>query len=413
MGQGAQTSTAPPWNWRSRHAQFTVGSVVICLLIAAVYYRVLVKLVTDWWQIPDFSHGFLVPLFAAYLVWEKRETLRATKIAPSWGGIVVMVLGLVVLLLASTDLISFSREFRWSFCWPEWFSALATPVLEGAALRLAGPVAGHSASGHYLQPDHLSAADPGFKAGQRPSSFIRRAGSAGGQRHRASLDEAGSGGGLQRHPFPDEPVHAVGFLRILPGEVRLAANSARLASIPIAIAANAVRILGTGLCVQYWDPDKAMGFFHEFSGWVIFLVSLAFLYLVHRAMSLFPGKGGRHEESSFWTAVLLLAGTALLLHTRSSTDRNPFSEPLAQLPGNIEGWVGSDQQIDQETLDILGAGYFLFAHLFPAYAQTAPIGLFIGYFPTQRTGQTIHSPKHCLPGPDGFSSRQTTSIWSM
>lgn len=64
-----------------------------------------------------------------------------------------------------------------------------------------------------------------------------------------------------------------------------------LASIPIAIAANAVRIVGTGLCVQYWDPDKAMGFFHEFSGWVIFLVSLACLYLLHKAMSLIPVKG--------------------------------------------------------------------------------------------------------------------------
>ena len=63
-----------------------------------------------------------------------------------------------------------------------------------------------------------------------------------------------------------------------------------LASIPIAIAANAVRILGTGLCVQYWDPDKAMGFFHEFSGWVMFLVSLGCLYIVHRVMCLFPPK---------------------------------------------------------------------------------------------------------------------------
>jgi exosortase len=59
-----------------------------------------------------------------------------------------------------------------------------------------------------------------------------------------------------------------------------------LASVPIAVAANCLRIVGTGLCVQYWDPDKALGFFHEFSGWVIFLVSLLCLYLVHRAMSL-------------------------------------------------------------------------------------------------------------------------------
>jgi exosortase len=59
-----------------------------------------------------------------------------------------------------------------------------------------------------------------------------------------------------------------------------------LCSIPIAIAANAVRIFGTGLCVQYWDPDKAEGFFHEFSGWVMFLVSLGCLFIVHRTMRL-------------------------------------------------------------------------------------------------------------------------------
>jgi exosortase len=63
-----------------------------------------------------------------------------------------------------------------------------------------------------------------------------------------------------------------------------------LSSIPIAIGANAVRILGTGLCVQYWDPDKAMGFFHEFSGWVVFVVSLSCLFAVHKAMSLFKPK---------------------------------------------------------------------------------------------------------------------------
>jgi exosortase/archaeosortase family protein len=66
-----------------------------------------------------------------------------------------------------------------------------------------------------------------------------------------------------------------------------------VASIPIAIAANAVRIFGTGLCVQYWDPEKAMGFFHEFSGWVIFLVSLACLFIAHRTMRLFPARGRR------------------------------------------------------------------------------------------------------------------------
>jgi exosortase/archaeosortase family protein len=51
------------------------------------------------------------------------------------------------------------------------------------------------------------------------------------------------------------------------------------------------RIVVTGLCVQYWDPEKAMGFFHEFQGWLMFLVSIGCLYLVHVAMRLATRKG--------------------------------------------------------------------------------------------------------------------------
>jgi exosortase len=58
------------------------------------------------------------------------------------------------------------------------------------------------------------------------------------------------------------------------------------ASIPIAVVANASRVVGTGLCVQYWDPDKALGFFHEFSGWAIFMVALVMLYAVHCGLRL-------------------------------------------------------------------------------------------------------------------------------
>jgi exosortase len=54
-----------------------------------------------------------------------------------------------------------------------------------------------------------------------------------------------------------------------------------LASVPIAVAANSVRIIGTGLLVQYWDPDKAEGYFHASWGWIIFVVSLLLLYAFH------------------------------------------------------------------------------------------------------------------------------------
>src|SRR5438034_7526235 len=63
-----------------------------------------------------------------------------------------------------------------------------------------------------------------------------------------------------------------------------------LASLPIAIAANSLRIVGTGLLVQYWDPQKAEGFFHAFYGWLIFVVSLAMLFALHRLL-LFKTRG--------------------------------------------------------------------------------------------------------------------------
>ena len=51
---------------------------------------------------------------------------------------------------------------------------------------------------------------------------------------------------------------------------------------PIAVAANSFRVFGTGMLVQFWDPDKAEGFFHTFQGLVIFAVALGLLFAVHR-----------------------------------------------------------------------------------------------------------------------------------
>jgi len=99
----------------------------------------------------------------------------------------------------------------------------------------------------------------------------------------------------------------------------------------------------------------------------------------------------------FWVVVLLLVGTVLLLHARTHADQNPPSEPLSQVPRGIGGWTGNDEPIDQSTLEVLGAGDFL-SRIYTQEQRSLPIGLFIGYFPSQRTGVTIHSPKNCLPG---------------
>ncbi|HTD95587.1 MAG TPA: EpsI family protein [Edaphobacter sp.] len=114
------------------------------------------------------------------------------------------------------------------------------------------------------------------------------------------------------------------------------------------------------------------------------------------------------KSPKFWTVFLLLAATALVLYSRGDVDRVPPSDPLSYMPKTIDGLTAEDLPLDSETLAVLGKGDFLnriYVTPVPAIqqasTQSAPrsaIGVFIGYFATQRTGQTIHSPQHCLPG---------------
>lgn len=99
----------------------------------------------------------------------------------------------------------------------------------------------------------------------------------------------------------------------------------------------------------------------------------------------------------YLSVVVLMFGGALLLRTHGSTEIIPKGAPLSQVPYLLEGWFGRDVAIDQSTLDVLGPGEFL-SRDYERPGEDAPINLFIAYFPTQQTGDTIHSPKHCLPG---------------
>jgi EpsI family protein len=100
----------------------------------------------------------------------------------------------------------------------------------------------------------------------------------------------------------------------------------------------------------------------------------------------------------FAVVAILLAATALFLHARSRNEVLPARQPLADFPQQLGEWRGTDVPIQQEVLDVLGAGDFLL-RLYQDSSRRQPyVDLFLAYFPSQRAGDTIHSPKHCLPG---------------
>jgi EpsI family protein len=100
----------------------------------------------------------------------------------------------------------------------------------------------------------------------------------------------------------------------------------------------------------------------------------------------------------FVVAAALLAATGLLLQVRSHNEIVPQRESLSSLPLQFGRWSGRDISIDEQTLDILGPGEFLLRDYEDRSELEPPLGLFIAYFPSQKAGDTIHSPNHCLPG---------------
>jgi EpsI family protein len=101
----------------------------------------------------------------------------------------------------------------------------------------------------------------------------------------------------------------------------------------------------------------------------------------------------------FVVAAVLIAGAAILLQARDRSEVFPPRLSLNRFPQQLGGWTGTDIPIDKDVLNILGPGDFLL-RIYQDQNQTKTpyIDVFIAYFRSQRAGDTIHSPQHCLPG---------------
>lgn len=116
-----------------------------------------------------------------------------------------------------------------------------------------------------------------------------------------------------------------------------------------------------------------------------------------------------HGNVRFGLAVLALLAAAVFLHARGRNEIFPPRQPLLAFPHALQNWTGTDISIPQDQLQVLGPGDFLLRDYQSLTRPEPPIGLFIAYFPTQRAGDTIHSPKNCLPGA-GWAPVETSRI---
>ncbi len=393
-------------------------TTALLLLTAWLYATILARLFLQWIHDPNFSHGIFVPAFALFVLWQDRRKLQRIPQASSWTGIPLVYLSMLMLVLGELGAELFSSRtsllvlicglillFKgWAFfravlfSWAILFLAIPPPTLILQRVTFPLQLLASKVATTMLQLVGV----PVFRLGnviKLPAKELYVAEACSGIRSLLTLVTL-----------------AIIYGYLMETRMRVRVALVCLA-VPIAVVANSCRVFTTGLLVQYWDPDKAMGFYHTFEGWLIFVVALIMLFAAHRLILLIwksdsDAPRGRADVAGqragelgtkagtlrFSLVALPILATAIGLQARPHSEVFPARAPLSSLPSQIDGWTGTDDVLDQQTLEILGHPEYVLREYKDGSQPQSAIALFIAYYPTQKTGDTIHSPDHCLPG---------------
>jgi exosortase len=281
--------------------------IAIAVAVLFVYFGVLRKLGNDWWTDENYSHGLLIPLIIGYILWSERERLGRVAQRPSllWGGLMVVfaLLSLwvgtagaelyvqrmsLVLMLAGIAIYFWGWRMLRLLLVPLGLLILAIPIPAIVFNKIAFPLqlfasrcavwAMRLFDIPVLRQGNVIELMP---KGARETKKLEVVEACSGIRSLMTLltlavvfayftrprsnDGDGTGGGFLTR------VKSYGFWR----SIILVASA-----VPIAILTNALRVSGTGVLAHYYGTEVADGFFHSFSGWVVYIVAFLLLFAV-------------------------------------------------------------------------------------------------------------------------------------
>jgi len=274
-----------------------VGVVLLfAALIGVLYARILPDLVLDWWDDPNYSHGFLVPLFSAFVLWQRRETIRALDVRGSWWGLPVILAGIATLVVGQVGAEEFLSRSSLVIILGGlvWFHA-GGPILRVALFPLLFllfmvplPAIIFYAIAFPLQS--LAAQNAAFILDRLGVPVLLDGNVIHLSQISLGVTEACSG---IRSLISLLALALAWAAFALPGGVAMVVFGAL--TIPITIVANAGRVVTTGLVGQWFGRVYAEGFFHAASGWIIFIFAFLCLFVADRAFRLVLSRMGRRS----------------------------------------------------------------------------------------------------------------------
>lgn len=280
-----ETSTQPETNPSADRALRLGLIAVIALIVGAIFYEHLVWLVDRWWRSPYYGHGFLVPIISGYLIYRRKDELAQLPRENFAGGFALIALGLLMHYAATYMDVHFASGFAligvimglaWLlYGWPV-FRAILFPLL---FLCFMVPL-GKLLVNQVAQPMQVIGARGAGIAGQVLGLPVEIEGT--------------------RLVMPDYIFEVAIACSGLKSAIAMTALGALLAyivkaslwkkillfasSLPVAMLANGARIWLTLILARSFGSRAAEGFFHEFSGILVFLLGFIGLFGVTRIL---------------------------------------------------------------------------------------------------------------------------------
>jgi exosortase len=274
------------------------GFVLLAGCFIYLYHYVIARLVQDWYTDDNYSHGFLIIPIALYFVWERRAKLAEVLRRPSYWGITV-VLGSLALLLAGilgselfltriSILGTIAGSILFLYGWnhlkilllPIAFLLLMIPVPAIIFNQIAFPL--QLLASRFGEMTLIACQVPVLREGNvihLANTSLEVAEACSGIRSLISLLTLG----IVYSYFTDSRL----WVRIV----------LIVGTIPIAIAANGIRVSGTGVAAHFYGPAAAQGFFHTFSGWIIFIAAFIMMFILYRILALIAPEKKNQEAN--------------------------------------------------------------------------------------------------------------------
>ena len=404
-----------------------------------LYASVLTKLGYDWWTDDNYSHGLLVPFVIGYIIWLDFDGLRTSRKKPEiWLGIFVSVFAVFLLLggtLASelfTQRISllfmvagavvyfFGSQILRRLLLPFALMLLAIPIPQLIFNKIAFPLQiwASQMAEWAIRLFWIPAIRKGNVIELIPLGLTEAVGlevveACSGIRSLMTLVTLALILGYFTRERRNSVVQSWRKLIRNPDSIRIILLM--LSAIPIALLTNAGRVTATAMLTYFYGQEAAEGPWHDLSGSVVFLSALVFLILVnlglkrifHRFIPNQTDGDFEVEKSShrllvserqtvlLFTAILI--GGVFINWFQHRGEAQVERRNLREIPSQLGIWQqkGQDVRFDEETEKILRASDYVMRDYFGPGKR---LNLYVGYYASQRSGATYHSPQSCLPG---------------